>query len=134
VLPDVPVLLVDTVGELASLYAAVDVAFVGGSLVPVGGHNLLEPAALGVPVIAGPYQENAREVAELLLRERALVQVTDAAQLAAQLESLFADPQRRRQMGASAQRVVAHNRGSVKRLLALIESRWVALQDPGVGP
>jgi 3-deoxy-D-manno-octulosonic-acid transferase len=132
--PDVPVLLVDTVGELASLYAAVDVAFVGGSLVPVGGHNLLEPAALGVPVIAGPYQENAREVAELLLRERALVQVTDAAQLAAQLESLFADPQRRRQMGASAQRVVAHNRGSVKRLLALIESRWVARQDPGVGP
>ena len=58
--PDVQVLLVDTVGELASLYAAVDVAFVGGSLVPVGGHNLLEPAALGVPVITGPSHANAR--------------------------------------------------------------------------
>ena len=69
--PDSQVLLVDTVGELAALYAAADVAFVGGSLVPVGGHNLLEPAALGVPVITGPYQSSGKQIARLLLRQGA---------------------------------------------------------------
>ena len=123
---DVPVLLVDTVGELAALYAAVDVAFVGGSLVPIGGHNLLEPAALGVPVITGPHQSNAREVGLILARENAVVQVTDAGQLAGQLEALFADPQRRLRLGASARQVVARNRGSLERLLALIESLLAA--------
>lgn len=121
VLADVPVLLVDTVGELAALYAAVDVAFVGGSLVPVGGHNLLEPAALGVPVITGPYQSNAREVAELLMREQAVVQVADTAALAAELVALFGEPPLRRRLGEAAQRVVARNRGSLIRLLDLIE-------------
>jgi 3-deoxy-D-manno-octulosonic-acid transferase len=121
--PDVPVLLVDTVGELAALYAAVDLAFVGGSLVPVGGHNLLEPAVLGVPVLMGPHQSNAREVAALLLREDGAVTVADAAELAGRLQALFADPQRRRQLGDNAARAVAANRGSLGRLLELIEAR-----------
>ena len=114
---DVPVLLVDTVGELAALYAAVDVAFVGGSLVPVGGHNLLEPAALGIPVVTGPHQANAREVAQLLVREKAVVQVADAAGLAAQLEALFADPALRRRLGARTRRTwwSICNRGSLER-------------------
>ncbi len=120
---DVPVLLVDTVGELAALYAAVDLAFVGGSLVPVGGHNLLEPAVLGVPVLMGPHQSNAREVAALLLREDGAVTVADAAELAGRLQALFADPQRRRQLGDNAARAVAANRGSLGRLLELIEAR-----------
>ena len=64
---DTPVLLVDTVGELLPLYAAADVAFVGGSLVPMGGHNLLEPAALGLPVLTGPSYFNGQEIAQLLL-------------------------------------------------------------------
>jgi 3-deoxy-D-manno-octulosonic-acid transferase len=132
--PEVPVLLVDTVGELAALYAAVDVAFVGGSLVPIGGHNLLEPAALGVPVVTGPHQSNAREVSLILTRENAVVQVTDAEQLAGQLEALFADPQLRRRLGASAQQVVARNRGSLERLLTLIESLLAARPRRAAGP
>ncbi len=123
---DVEVLLVDTVGELAALYAAVDVAFVGGSLVPVGGHNLVEPAALGVPVLMGPHQSNAREVAELLVREGAAATVANAAQLAARLEELLGDPVLRRQFAANAARAVAQNRGSLERLIDLIESRLAA--------
>jgi 3-deoxy-D-manno-octulosonic-acid transferase len=118
--PDTQVLLVDTVGELASLYAAVDVAFVGGSLVPVGGHNLLEPAALGVPVITGPYQSNGKEIAQLLLERGAALEVGDTAELADVLTRLFADPVTRQRMGASARHTVDVNRGSVARLIELI--------------
>jgi 3-deoxy-D-manno-octulosonic-acid transferase len=119
--PDCEVLLVDTVGELAALYASVDVAFVGGSLVPVGGHNLLEPAALGVPVITGPYQSSGKEIAQLLLQEGAALQVADAPQLTEALRQLFADAARRSRMGASGRHVVDVNRGSVARLLEFIE-------------
>jgi 3-deoxy-D-manno-octulosonic-acid transferase len=119
--PDVQVLLVDTVGELASLYASVDVAFVGGSLVPVGGHNLLEPAALGVAVITGPSHGNAREVATLLLREGAALQVSGAAELGRVVQELLTDTDRRRRVGAGGLHVVAMNRGSLQRLLELIE-------------
>ncbi len=120
-LAETQVLLVDTVGELAALYAAVDVAFVGGSLIPIGGHNLLEPAALGVPVITGPYQSNGREVAQLLLQEGAAIQVADGRELAAGLKRLFADPATRQRMGAAGREAVNANRGSVARLVALIE-------------
>jgi 3-deoxy-D-manno-octulosonic-acid transferase len=119
--PETQVLLVDTVGELAMLYASADVAFVGGSLVPVGGHNLLEPAALSVPVITGPYQSNAKEIAQLLLREGGAAQVADAAELTGVLKELLTDPAQRRRMGASARRIVDMNRGSLARLLELIE-------------
>jgi 3-deoxy-D-manno-octulosonic-acid transferase len=121
------VILVDTVGELAALYAAADVAFVGGSLVPVGGHNLLEPAALGVPVITGPHQSNGRDVAQLMLREGAALQVADAAELAAALLRLFADPQERRRIGAAGRHAVEANRGSVGRLLELIAAQIPAV-------
>jgi 3-deoxy-D-manno-octulosonic-acid transferase len=120
--PDTQVLLVDTVGELPMLYAAADVAFVGGSLVPIGGHNLLEPAALNVPVLTGPFYANGREVAELLLAEGGALQVTDAAELAAALQQLFADPERRQRMGARARRVIDSNRGSLARVLTLLET------------
>jgi len=132
--PDAQVLLVDTVGELTTLYAAVDLAFVGGSLVPVGGHNLLEPAALGVPVITGPHQSNARQVAELLLREDALVEVADSGELGRQLAALFADPTRRLGLAARAEHVVAMNRGSLGRLLELSESLLAARHGRGVDP
>jgi 3-deoxy-D-manno-octulosonic-acid transferase len=131
--PDAQVLLVDTVGELTTLYAAVDLAFVGGSLVPVGGHNLLEPAALGVPVVTGPHQSNARQVAELLLREDALVEVADSGELAQQVKALFADPARRLKLAARAEHVVAVNRGSLGRLLELSES-LLARRGRGVDP
>jgi 3-deoxy-D-manno-octulosonic-acid transferase len=116
------VLLVDTVGELARLYAAADAAFVGGSLVPIGGHNLLEPAALGLPVLTGPSHSNGEEIARLLLAEGAALEVRNARELAAALRRLLADSQERRRMGDIGRRIVESNRGSVARLLELIET------------
>ncbi|HLZ98934.1 MAG TPA: lipid IV(A) 3-deoxy-D-manno-octulosonic acid transferase [Steroidobacteraceae bacterium] len=119
--PEAQVLLVDTVGELAAMYAAVDVAFVGGSLVPVGGHNLLEPAALGIPVITGPYQANTQEIAQMLLQSGGALEVADAAELAAVLRRLLADSAERQRVGEGGRRVVDANRGSVARVLDLVE-------------
>ena len=124
------VMLVDSVGELAALYAAADVAFVGGSLVPIGGHNLLEPAALGLPVLTGPYTANGREIARMLLAQGAALEVTDAQELAAAVRRLLADPAERRRMGAIGRQIVEANRGSVARLLELIAP---LLSDPAPG-
>ncbi len=124
------VMLVDTVGELAMLYAAADAAFVGGSLVPIGGHNLLEPAALGIAVLTGPYYSNAKDIATLLLERGAALQVNDARELAEVLQRLCADPTERRRMGAIGRGIVEANRGSVARLLELIEP---LLPDPAAG-
>jgi 3-deoxy-D-manno-octulosonic-acid transferase len=120
------VLLVDTVGELAAMYACADVAFVGGSLVPVGGHNLLEPAALGLPVLTGPHNFNNTAIARLLLERGAALQVTDARELAVQLVRLLDDPAERRRIGSIGQGLVESNRGSVARLLALTEMSLAA--------
>ena len=128
--PEASVLLVDSVGELAALYASADVAFVGGSLVPVGGHNLLEPAALGVPVITGPFNANSKDVARLLLQSGGAVEVADAKGLAVQLRRLFADPGERQRTGARAREIVERHRGSVARLLELIEPLLAARQLP----
>lgn len=117
-----PVLLVDTIGELAALYASADVAFVGGSLVPIGGHNLLEPAAVGLPVLTGPSHFNGKEIALLLLRSGAAVQVAGADDLAAVLLRLFNEPAERQRMGGIGKAIVESNRGSVARLLELIEA------------
>jgi 3-deoxy-D-manno-octulosonic-acid transferase len=130
VMPDrsAQVVLVDTVGDLASLYAAADVAFVGGSLVGgVGGHNLLEPASFGLPVLTGPSYYNSRDIARLLLIQGAALQVGNAKELAAAVAKLLADPALRQRMGTIGRHVVESNRGSVARLLALIES---LLPDP----
>ncbi len=118
---DIQVILVDTVGELAALYAAADAAFVGGSLVPIGGHNLLEPAALGIPVLTGPYYANSRDIARLLISRGAALQVADSAELAAALGRLLPDAPERRRMGAIGRHIVETNRGSVARLIELIE-------------
>ncbi len=118
---DPEVYLLDTLGELGAFYAAGDVAFVGGSLVPVGGHNLLEPAALGKPVLSGPYTANAAGVATLLEDAGALTIVADAPALAATLAALFADPAARLRAGQSGLAVIAANRGAVARLVQLIE-------------
>lgn len=131
-LPDAtPVVLVDTVGELAALYASADVAFVGGSLVPIGGHNLLEPAALGLPVLTGPSHFNGKDIARLVLGQGAAVQVADARELVAALARWLADPAERQRIGAIGRHLVESNRGSVARLLALIEP---LLPAAGSGP
>ena len=124
------VVLVDTVGELGALYAAADVAFVGGSLVPIGGHNLLEPAALGLPVLTGPSYSNSRDIARLLIQQGAALQVADTRELAAAVARLLGDPKERQRMGAIGRRIIESNRGAVARLLWLIES----LLTPPPGP
>jgi 3-deoxy-D-manno-octulosonic-acid transferase len=128
------VVLVDSVGELAALYASADVAFVGGSLVPIGGHNLLEPAALGLPVLTGPYQSNGQDIARLLLQQGAALQVADARELAAALTRLLADPAERQRIGAIGRHIVESNRGSVARLLELIEPLMAGPVVPGPLP
>ncbi|HEY5719372.1 MAG TPA: lipid IV(A) 3-deoxy-D-manno-octulosonic acid transferase [Gammaproteobacteria bacterium] len=114
------VYLGDTMGELLLLYAAADVAFVGGSLVPTGGHNLLEPAALGRPVLTGPHLHNFTLIAELLLEAGAAWQVADAAELADKVALLLDDAGRRAGMGDAGQAVVARNRGALERLERLV--------------
>jgi len=114
------VLLLDTIGDLEDFYAAADVAFVGGSLVPVGGHNLLEPAALGVPTLAGPAQGNAPDIARLLQQKGALRLVRDATGLGAAVQELLADPNARTRMAEAALATVAANRGALDQALAMI--------------
>lgn len=118
---DYQVLLLDTLGELAEFYAAGDVAFVGGSLVAVGGHNLLEPAALGIPVLSGPEQFNSPELARVLSEQGALTIVHDAAGLAAALARLLADPEAREIQGAAGCAAIDANRGALERVLGLID-------------
>lgn len=118
---DASVLLVDTLGELMMFYAAADVALVAGSLVPIGGHSLLEPAALALPILTGPHNFNAADVARLFLESGAAVQVSDAAQLYAALARLFSSPGERAVMGARALALVDSNRGTLARLMSLIE-------------
>ncbi|TLY86278.1 MAG: 3-deoxy-D-manno-octulosonic acid transferase [Gammaproteobacteria bacterium] len=115
------VLLLDSLGELLDFYAAADVAFVGGSLVPIGGHNLLEPAALGVPILTGPYNSNGEEIARLLIAGGAAEVVRDAATLGARVSALLANPQARVRIGAQGRASVDSNRGALGKLLGLIE-------------
>lgn len=114
------VLLVDTIGELMRLYALSDLVFVGGSLVPVGGHNLLEPASLGVPVLFGPNMENFREISRLVLAGEAGVQVADGDSLGTTMAALLQDAPRCRAMGERGRRVVEENGGATGRHLAVI--------------
>jgi 3-deoxy-D-manno-octulosonic-acid transferase len=119
---DTSVLLVDTLGELLSFYSAANVAFVGGSLVPVGGHNLLEPAALNRPVIVGPHTFNAADIAQMFLASGAAVQVESATELGAAVLDLLTNAARRDQMIARAHAILQANRGALARLLTLIET------------
>lgn len=115
------VLLGDSMGEMFMYFAAADVAFVGGSLVPVGGHNVLEPALLGKPVLFGPHMHNFVAARELLLGADAAVEVSERS-LADSLAVLLTDAQRRQRMGEAGYAAVAANRGARERLLVLIES------------
>lgn len=118
---DTQVFLLDTLGELPPFYAAGDVAFVGGSLVPIGGHNLLEPAALGEPIVAGPNNFNSADIAKLLVERGAVKIVHDAVELAKVVGDLLGDPATRAQMGAAGRKAVDQNRGAVDRLMAFIQ-------------
>src|SRR5207253_683681 len=92
------VLLLDTIGELASTFELADIVFIGGSLVPRGGHNLLEPAYWAKPILFGPHMENFRDVARMFLEARGAVQVENAAQLAEEACRLLTNPELRQEM------------------------------------
>ncbi len=111
------VMLGDTMGELLFLYALADTAFVGGSLVPNGGHNLLEPAALAKPVLSGPHLFNFLEISALLRNAGALEEVDDAQGLALAVQRLFELPQDARRMGQAGLKVMQLNQGALQRLL-----------------
>ena len=115
------VLLGDTMGELPILYAASDLAFVGGSLVDIGGHNLLEPAMLGVPALAGPHTRNFADIAASLRAIGAVRVVYGAEDLASTVIDLLRDPNRRHRMGEVGSGFVRSNRGARERTMAVID-------------
>lgn len=115
------VLLVDTVGDLLALYAVSDLVFVGGSLVPVGGHNLLEPASLGVPSLFGPHMTNFREIAAMSIASGSARQVADAEGLAREATALFLDAEGRRLMGENGRRLIAEQGGATVLNMAVID-------------
>ena len=114
------IVLGDTMGELLLLLSVASVVVMGGSLVPHGGHNVLEAAAWGVPVVSGPHMFNFEEVTRLLVTAGAMVRLEQSQLLDATLISLLSDPQRCRRMGAAGQQVVAQNRGAITRVLQLL--------------
>ena len=114
------VLLVDTVGEMMDLYAISDVAFVGGSLVPTGGHNLLEPASLGVASVFGPHMTNFREIAELVLQYGAGVQVDSPEGLTESFRTLIASAELRRVLGQNGLKLMRDNGGATERHMEIL--------------
>ncbi|MEW5734609.1 MAG: 3-deoxy-D-manno-octulosonic acid transferase [Thermodesulfobacteriota bacterium] len=113
--------LVDEMGVLDGLYALSDAVFMGGSLVPEGGHNLLEPAARAKPVLFGPHTEDFAEIADLLVERNAALRINGAEDLARLLGEILGDPGRARLMGDNAARAVAENRGAVDKTLELLQ-------------
>ena len=124
--PDVVV--VDTIGELPRLFQLATLVFVGGSLVPAGGHNILEPAVFGKAIVFGPHMSNFREIASLFVDRSAAVQVTTSGELADALSALLVDPVRRASLGAAARALVDANKGARFKTLQIIAD----ILPPGV--
>lgn len=116
------VFVIDAMGQLMPFFAASDVAFVGGSLVPIGGHNVLEPAALSVPVLVGPHTFNFEEITGSLIEQGGAERVADTAQLGPDVLRLLFDGARRERMGQAAQQVFERERGAVRRVMQLIDA------------
>lgn len=116
------VLLGDTMGELLGLYACGDLAFVGGTLITNGGHNPLEPSALGLPVFVGPHHWDFAEITYLLQGAGALQQVEDAASLASGIAALLQDSDARRRAAQAGLEVVSSNRGALQKQLQLAQA------------
>src|SRR5207237_3256161 len=120
------VILLDTVGELPAVYPLADLVFVGGSIAPHGGHNVLEPAALGTCVVTGPHTQNFAAITKALLAEQALVQLPEvpesqyAETLAVVFAELLSHPEARRKIGARALEVCRRNRGATERTIQVL--------------
>ncbi|MGD9906461.1 MAG: 3-deoxy-D-manno-octulosonic acid transferase [Vicinamibacterales bacterium] len=119
--PRADIVVLDTIGELATIYQLGTVVFVGGSLVPTGGHNILEPAISGRPVVFGPHMQNFAEIAAAFVANEAGVQVADEGAFDAQVLSLMTDPVRRARLGAAARALVEANRGAKDKTLAVLD-------------
>lgn len=119
-LPKGTALLVDTVGEMMNLYGLSDIAYVGGSLVPTGGHNLLEPASLGVPCLFGPHMSNFREIAALVLNYEAGIQINNPRELLAGCQDLLNDPSRRGLLAQNGLKMMAENGGATGKHMEII--------------
>ncbi|WP_253952040.1 lipid IV(A) 3-deoxy-D-manno-octulosonic acid transferase, partial [Photobacterium sanctipauli] len=117
------VYLADTMGEMMLLFSTSDVAFVGGSLIgdKVGGHNLLEPAALGLPILSGPSYFNFMDITHQLIAARGAEIVADSHQLTEQLNKLFSDPEHRHTMGKAAFSIVMKNQGALRKTIAALD-------------
>ncbi len=122
------VYLVDTMGELKMLYAACDVAFVGGSLVPKGGHNILEPAAIGVPVLFGPFMDNFKDITKGILQAEAAIQCQGPEELAAAITDLYANPLQRKLMVEQGRQFLQHNRGALEQICQMLEQARLNLR------
>ncbi|MFZ2312503.1 MAG: glycosyltransferase, partial [Methylobacter sp.] len=108
-------------GELKMLYAAADVAFVGGSMVPVGGHNVLEAAAVGVPVLFGPYMANFKEIAQGVLKQDAAIQCQNKDDIVSAMTALYADPEYRGQLIEKGKAFVRQNQGAITRICEILD-------------
>jgi 3-deoxy-D-manno-octulosonic-acid transferase len=129
--PRARILIVDTVGELECFYALADLVFIGGSIVPHGGHNLFEAARLGKPLLFGPHVGNFRAEAEELLAAGAARRVEGADALRSAVEGLLENPELRREMGERAGRVARSHRGALERHVAWIQDRMRLYLPPG---
>lgn len=114
-------ILVDIIGELLEIYSVADIIFVGGSLVPIGGHNLLEPASLSKPIITGPYTFKQNEMVSFLKKGNGVIQVQNGRYLKDTILELLASPAKREQLGKNAQKVVLANQGATRKNLGVIE-------------
>jgi 3-deoxy-D-manno-octulosonic-acid transferase len=130
--PRTDVVVLDTIGELARLFQVATVVFVGGSLVDAGGHNILEPAVFGKPILFGPHMQNFTEIARAFLESRAGVQVGSARELEDAIVSLLGDPVRRASLGAAARALVEANRGAKGRSLAVVDELLPSAPPAGV--
>lgn len=115
------VVLLDTIGELSQVYARADIAFVGGSLQPYGGHNILEPAYWGKPLLFGPHMDNF-PMASDFIREGAGIEIRGAGELAAAVEDILGDVKKRERIGQRAKKIVEENVGAVEKALQLVRS------------
>ncbi len=115
-----PVILLDTIGELSTLYSIASVVFVGGSLVPVGGHNILEPALYKKPILFGPYMHNFKEIAEGFKNKKAAIEIPNSDEMAKEIINILSNPDIGKELGERGFSVVVENRGALKKSIKLI--------------
>ncbi len=124
------VILLDSLGELAATFQFADVVFVGGSLIPHGGHNILEPAFYSKPIVFGPHMENFREISRQFLEAKAAIQVQSAKQLTEAIDLILSDPNRAEALGQNARRIVDENRGATEKAVSWIREELEKRGNP----